>query len=122
MEKGFTLIEMIAVVMIIAMISLIGIPKIVNQIGEKNKEISDVTEKIIFDAAELYFSDRPMEYKKDVGDRYCVQLEELINNGLLVSPVKDYKTGQEIPLTKYVSTRVNVYNEFSNYEITDDKC
>lgn len=118
-NKGFTLIEMIAVVGIIALIALISFPTIINQLGEKRQEISETTEKIIFDAADLYFSDHQSEYPKVTGESYCITLDTLVNSGMLKSPVTDYKTGDEIPLTMNVKTTINSYLEYSDYSLVE---
>lgn len=122
-SNGFTLIEMIAVVMIIALISLISLPTLVNQLGERKNEISDMTLKMIYDAAELYMSDRQSEYSKTAGNSYCVSLDTLVSNGNLSTPITDFKTGDEIPLTKYVKTKINSYLEYSDFQLVDkDEC
>lgn len=121
MKKGFTLIEMIAVVAIIAMIAIVSLPTITNQLGEKREEISAVTSKIIYDAADLYFSDRQSEYPKLAGENYCISLDDLVSAGVLMEPITDYKTGDEIPLTMKVKVTINSYLEYSNYSLVE-KC
>lgn len=119
--RGFTLIEMIAVVGIIALISLISFPAIINQLGEKREEISETTKMIIFDAADLYFSDHQSEYPKAIGESYCITLDSLVSNGMLKSPINDYSSGDEIPLTWGVKTTINSFFEYSDYNLVE-KC
>jgi len=121
-QKGFTLIEMIAVVMIIALIALISLPTITNQLVEKKDDISDTTLKIIYNAAELYMSNRPTEFPKIRGEEYCISLDTLVGSGNLSSPIKDYNTGNEIPLTKYIKIEINGYLEYDNFELVDENC
>lgn len=119
--SGFTLIEMIAVVGIIALISLISFPAIINQLGEKKEEISETTKTIIFDAADLYFSDHQSEYPKNIGESYCITLDSLVSSGMLSSPITDYSSGDEIPLTWGVKTTINTFSEYSDYNLVE-KC
>lgn len=119
--RGFTLIEMIAVVGIIALISLISFPAIINQLGEKREEISETTKTIIFNAADLYFSDHQSEYPKTIGESYCITLDSLVSNGMINSPITDYSTGDEIPLTWGVKTTINTFLEYSDYNLVE-KC
>lgn len=119
--RGFTLIEMIAVVGIIALISLISFPAIINQLGEKREEISETTKTIIFNAADLYFSDHQSEYPKTIGESYCITLDSLVSNGMINSPITDYSTGDEIPLNWGVKTTINTFLEYSDYNLVE-KC
>lgn len=115
-NKGFTLIEMIAVVMIIALISLVALPTIVNQLGERKNDVSSVTNDLIFQATELYMSNKVNTYSKTIGKTYCVRLEELVNNGSLSKPITDYETGEEISLAKWACVKVNSYKEYDYYK------
>ena len=54
-------------------------------------------------------------------NKYTVSLDKLVSVGILQSPIKDYTTGDDIPLTKCVQTTVNKYNEYDNFVIID-KC
>ncbi len=119
MKRGFTLVEMIAVIGIIAMIAAVSFPAIINQLGEKKEQISDVTKKIIFDAADLYFSDHQSEYPKVSGESYCISIDQLVSVGSLQAPIKDYLTGDEIPLTTNVKTTVNSYSEYGSYSLVE---
>ena len=94
-KKGFTLIELIAVVVIIALLSIIVLPTIINQFANKKDEISKLTSQLIIDAAELYASENH-EYNK------IITLNDLIKDEKLESPVMDNKTGKEIPLSKQI--------------------
>lgn len=121
-QNGFTLIEMIAVVILISLISLIFLPTITNQIANKKQKISEVAETLIFNATELYMSNRVTEYPKTAGNTYCVSLDKLVQSDYLSNPVKDMTTGKEIPLTNYVKITVNNYNEYEFVEITKEGC
>ncbi len=119
MKKGFTLIEMIAVVGIIGIMSLLVMPLIINQIGEKKDEISETTYDVIFAAADLYLNDNVATYPKQVNAVYCIKLEELVNSGNLKKPLKDVTTGKLLDTSRYLRVEVNAYAEYDNYEILD---
>jgi type IV pilus assembly protein PilA len=116
MNKGFTLIEMIAVVIIVGLISLVSVPPIVNQLVNKKQEINGVTEQLIYDAAELYIEDNNIV----VVNYECISLDKLVTNGYLKAPIKDAVSGEEISLTKYVKATKTNTQEY-NYTLTD-KC
>jgi len=111
------LIEMLAVIGIIALMSLLVLPSIINQVSQKKEALSEATRKIIFSATELYFADNIATYPKNKDVTYCVKLEELIKQGYLKSPLKDITTNKEIDINKFVKTTVNSYFEYDSYEI-----
>lgn len=126
MKKGFTLIEMIAVVIILALISLIALPNIINQLTEKKIEVSDATERMIFEATELYMQDRLNLYPREIPNYtscnqtcYCVSLQELVNEGILEKPLKDFKTGTEISLNKRVQSKINAFGEYDEFKLVE---
>lgn len=94
MKRGFTLIEILAVIVILTLIMGISIPAIVNSVNNKRDEVSDVSKQIIYSAADIYIS--------ETGESSCIKLEQLVDSGKLVSPLKDLETGKEIPLNYYV--------------------
>ena len=125
-KNGFTLIEMISVVIIVALIAIVAVPNVTNQIANNKNKISDTTKRLIFDAAELYVSDRETEYPKLSGNIYCLSLDKLASAGYITSPVKDFQTGNIIPLTKNVRIQVvmPIANGSLEYEAIDfvDNC
>ena len=117
-KRGFTLIEMIAVILIMALLTLIILPTIINQIRSQKQNISDTAMQLLSSATELYLSEKSDEYLMYYGETYCISLETLVNEGKLKSPVKDLSTGKEIPLNQIVKIDVNEYGE-GEYTIVD---
>lgn len=101
MKRGFTLIEMLVVIVIISMLSIIVFPLIMNQFAEKKDSISDITKKMIVDAAELYARERNINYGS-------ISLKDLVDDGKLEEPIKDYKTGKTIPLSLKIYIDINM--------------
>lgn len=114
MKKGFTLIEVIAVIVIMGVILALTLPNIVNQISNKEEDISEASRKLIYTAADLYINDNINNYPS------CIKLETLVNGGYLEKPFKDAWTKKSIPLDKGVKVTFNEYNEFT-YELVE-KC
>lgn len=119
MKKGFTLIEVLAVIVIISLLTVIIMPNILNSVNNKRNDISDSAKKMIYDAADIYVKDNSEIYSNNEGATYCIKLETLVNNGKLVSPIKDMKTDKEIPLNYYIKAVVNDYNQF-DYELVEE--
>lgn len=92
MKKGFTLLEMLAVIVVISILSLIILPNIMGQLADKKEEISKVSQKIILSAAELYARERNI-------NNSFITLNDLVEDEKLEAPIKDSDTGKNIPLT-----------------------
>lgn len=117
-KKGFTLIEMMAVMMIIAIIAVLAVPPILTSIRNSKKEISDAMEQVIVSASDLYMSDNSNEYARYNGNRYCITLRDLVESDKLTSPIYDPTTSQEISPDKFV--KVDIFDNEYSYEIVDD--
>ena len=125
MKKGFTLLEMLAVIVVISILSLIMLPDIAGQFADKKEEISKVSQQIILSAAELYANETGNTYQ-------TITINDLVEAGKLEQPIIDQKTGKEIPLTKQISIdasgnacivgidgcdKIKHYKEYENGEI-----
>lgn len=84
-NKAFTLIELMAVVVIISLICLLTFPNIVKQIKKSEDQNRSNTEKIILLAAKKYISDNPDKYE----DNKCIAIKTLIDNDYLKEDVAD---------------------------------
>lgn len=84
-RNGFTLAELLGVIVILAAIALIAFPPIINQIKKSHGDLDSALNSVILTAAEQYFEEN--NYSKD--GQYCISLQVLINNGKLISPVSD---------------------------------
>ncbi len=119
---GFTLIEMIAVILIMALMTLIVLPTIMNQIQSQKQNISNTALQLIYSANELYLREKEHDYPMYEGATYCVSLESLVNDGKLKSPVEDLKTGKQITLNQIVKTEVNAYGDGEYSLVAPTEC
>lgn len=107
MKKGFTLIEIIAVILLIGLLCVFAIPAIVNQVGKKSEEVDQVTKEIIYSAAELYLNDKNLTVP-NCGD---ITLQKLIDNNYLDNSIKTLPSGNEIPTSRIIKITKDSYNQ-----------
>ena len=90
-NKGFTLVELLAVLVILITIMSIAIPTIGSSL-ERNKESqNNQKKKLLESAAELYHTD----HKNNLGGKTCVNLDTLVTEGYVDSgAVKDSDGGK----------------------------
>lgn len=117
MKKGFTLAELIGVVVIVSLIVLLVAPAMINFASKSKTKLSESTIKLINTATEQYHLDRSVQYVKSQNATYCVTLQTLVDAGYLVSPLFDPKTNANVPLTKYVEF---AYRDEWSYEVVDE--
>ena len=119
-NKGFTLLELICALVLLSLVLIIAIPSIMYKVNDQRDKISDLTQKLIFNATNLYTEDYKTISDLNDGSNYCITLDTLVQEGYLKAPLKDAKTGKEIPLNKYVRGTINKLGDLDNLEISDD--
>lgn len=122
MKRGFTLIEMLAVILVMFLISIIVIPSILNQVNNKKEEISEVSVQLIKTSINNYLEKKTITYPKKIGNNYCITLNEVVESGELTPPIKDIKTGNEIPLTTIIKATINDYNDYDLCIVGIENC
>ena len=73
-NKGFTLIEMLAVITIIVLIFILVVPKITTSLKNKKSDVDKTTENLVLSATKLYVSDHYSKFEKTSGNVYCMPL------------------------------------------------
>lgn len=94
-NKGFTLVELLAVVVILVVIMTIALPNISSSIERNKKKQNEALEKVIISAAELYVSDnRNSLVVDDPGFMGCyLSIENDLFSYLGSDDLGDYKNG-----------------------------
>ncbi len=121
-KNGFTLAELLGVVVLLSVISLITFPIVIRQIQNTKTNISDATLKVIYDSAKLYVKDDSNTYQLIESDIYCITLQDLVDKLYLKAPIEDVKTGEEIELTRTVKVEVGAYGALSYSLVKPTKC
>jgi prepilin-type N-terminal cleavage/methylation domain-containing protein len=107
MKKGFTLVELLGVIVILGIIALLTFPPIINQIKRLRESSTESTQKLIFSAADKFLNNNKNEYPMIEDYSYCISLKTLIEDGVLNSHLLDSDTGEKIPETYNVLVKIN---------------
>lgn len=115
-NKGFTLIEVLGIIVILSLLLILIVPGIINRLSSKQEQTIETQNKIIYDAAYQYINERPDKFPIKRSSTYCIGIKTLIDDGKLSSPVIDVNTGKNIS-DKYILIDVN---NLENSEIKDN--
>mgnify|MGYP002611039938 CR=1 FL=1 len=95
-KKGFTLAELLGVIVLLGILATVAFPPLLNQLNKSKEKLSGATLKVLGTAAEQYIDDHSSSYPIKEGKTYCISLETLVNYNYLKSPIMDASTGEEI--------------------------
>lgn len=103
-KKGFTLVEVLAVVVILGILTAIVVPNIFSSLTKAKTKSYNILIDTIKDNAKLYVSRHQEIVDAAIlsDGHYTLTLNDLYQDKLLKVPVTDPRTNEEIPLTKTI--------------------
>ena len=114
-NKGFTLVEMLAVVIILVAIIAVVTPKIFNQFNNAGRVVDQEQLNELINVSKIYMQQNS-ELLPDENDLYVISLSELKNSGLIQkSQILNPSTDEELTGCIVVSYENNKYK----YEYKD---
>lgn len=84
-NKGFTLVEMLGVLIILIVVFMIMFPSLTKIIKDTNDKIDNATITVIEDATTDFLLEKNDIYPKNDDYTYCITIEQLIDNGNLTN-------------------------------------
>lgn len=114
-KKGFTLAEILGVIVIIGLLLILIIPLLIKNIKKKEDVVQKLGNNLVIDAAGQYMGEHSKQYLN--GGTYCILIKDLIDDGKLVSPVKDVVSGESLE-EKTVKVVISMSGK-TTYEIVD---
>ena len=120
-KNGFTLSELLGVIILLSILALITFPPIISQLKKSKEEMKDGVEKLIYSSADLYIKDRVNLYQKEEGETYCITLQELVNERYLQQDIED-ENGTKMDLKKKVMMRVGKNGAITYALVNENQC
>ena len=106
-NRGFTLVELLAIIVITALVLGIGTYSVVKLVKNSKKGALTISVNSIKESASIYSDEDSNRWLEPYGDDYsyfCVTIEELINKGIIK---KDATLPEDVQKTNYVSVKKN---------------
>ena len=127
-KKGYTLIELLAVILIIGLILVFSTYGIIKAIKSSKGKAATLSEKSIKEAAETYATEKndDSSYWLDITDKenkyFCTTIEELMNKGLLDKKAESakFKKSDFVLVKKNKVTNVNSKAEILTNDNNND--
>lgn len=115
-NDGFTLIELLGVIIILSLLIFLAFPSIINSVKNSSNKTDNLTKEMIYKASNLYVSNHINKFQKINGNKYIIELKDLVEEEYLVSPIK-LSNNKDVTNKKCVQV---VYNNGFKYELKDN--
>ena len=106
-RNGFTLAELLGVIVIIGLLLLLIIPLIINGVKNRENEVSEMQNQIIFEAVGEYMDADKEKYPNHPGNVYCITIKELKETGKLTEDVKNIVEGKDYDDNYTIEVRIS---------------
>ena len=118
-NKGFTLAELLGVIVILALISLITVPAITNSLQDYKARLCNTQLEEIVAAARVWGADNILKLPTDDGETYTISLETLVQSGYIGADIQNPITNEKFDADKITVTITRTGKKYT-YEIDDD--
>lgn len=88
-KKGFTLTEILGVLVILGLLLLLIVPTVLNKVRVSEGDTKSTQEKMIEESTNLYMDSDKDKYPNTEGNTYCIPIQTLIDNGKITEDLKD---------------------------------
>ena len=98
-NKGYTLIEVLAVVLLLGLLSLLVTPKVLEIKEKKEKELYENKKNILYSNTDTYIDNNKNEYPIRSGNVFCIRIQDLIDENMLSVDFSDFNTNQVVKIS-----------------------
>lgn len=83
MKKGFTLVELLAVITLLGILVIIIFPTVLEMIDKKTAQIDEEKINLIYSSADTYMRNNINDYPAYEGNVYCISVKKLSDEQLI---------------------------------------
>ncbi len=121
-NKGFTLTEILAVIVIISLLTLLVTPTIINKLKTNKDKTEETQNKLLFEATSEYTDANKDKYPSVNNSTYCISINTLIENGFLNENIKDVTTKEEFKQEVVIQETIDDKGNKTYSRSTQDIC
>ncbi len=119
-RRGFTLIEVILVIVIIAILSLILIPNVMLFVDKNNVSMCEKLKDNIISSTKMYVNENKYELGFDCNGVKTITFQTLIDAGKITGPITNPITKEQVNGT--VTVIYNCDSKIFSYEVNGINC
>ena len=108
----------LGVIVIIALLLLLLMPTIIDKMAQNGDKAGEINDQLIFDAVDNYIEENIDTTKAGT---YCIPIQDLVDDGKLVSPVIDVETGEDIT-DMTIAVTVDSDGNITHQIVEKDEC
>ena len=116
-KRGFTLVELLGTIVLIALVTTVIATPIVSQISKMSGKVDEATLKLLYASTETYMKKHSNTYQKNDGTSYYITINELMNADLLTDDFLEAYSEEILSLDTQI--KVTVENKKYTYEIPE---
>ena len=91
MKKGFTLVELLAVIVLLGLVSIVAFPRILESMDKTNQKIDQSKMRLLYQGTEKYLAKEENSYPKIEGNTFCI-VPKILEEENYIS----YELGKEV--------------------------
>ncbi len=76
-KRGFTLVELLAVIVLLGLVSLIAFPRILEMMNQVTGKTEGSKQRLLYQATDRYLDDNKNAYPLEEGNTYCISTDRL---------------------------------------------
>lgn len=115
-KKGFTIIEIIGVIIVLGLIALLAFPPMLNMVKNSENDIDEATKTLIYTASSQYTAKYMNDFPKVTGNVYCITINDLVKETYLSSTI----VNDDISLDTKI--KITISNDNKYEYIIDNEC
>lgn len=100
-NKAFTLVELLAVIVILGILMLLTFPKILEMVNREQDKISDAKLNMMYTATKSYLFDYNNQFPEREGNTYCITPKELEEENYIAFDTEEIDTNYVIKVSYF---------------------